>query len=185
MKLGTAFPFTLCSISYTQKPVRTEGQTQQCYYKMIPFFLALIQPIPVLFFLPAAFAHTQLPQPEARNVQTGSMPFPAESQALHPPPAKAGNKTRDLSQFLRCGLSPSTHICPLRLSQGQACPPAGGVCRTLIQPFTFNMDIRKTDSSSKSLASMLHWDTQEHKRLCKGNPGPVGSSETALRSHVA
>lgn len=140
-----------------QKPVRTGSQTKQGQWKMIPF---LPGPCSACSYSALAICclctdtRSELPQPEARNVQSGRMPFPAESQPLYLPPAKVGNKTQDLSQFLRCGLSlppPAPQHLPCEIISGPGRPTCRslGVGRIQIQSFTFNMDIHKRCPSPK------------------------------------
>lgn len=66
LKLGTAFAFTLCSISYTQKSEGTESEREETLQG--DPFSSFVQPVPIQLSLFAGFAqtHTQgFPQPEA------------------------------------------------------------------------------------------------------------------------
>lgn len=145
--------------------------------------MILFLPLFSLFPLSSpSLTHSELPVPEAGNVQSGGIPLLAESQPLYPPPAKAGNKTYNLSQFLRCGSFPLTLICPQIISgPGRPTCRSPGASRTPIQLSTSNTAISKGDLSTKSLARVLHWDSQLHERLHQGKPAPGICRETPGR----
>lgn len=93
---GHCFLLSLCGPYPIHKSLRGQSQKEKRHCKVILFLPGLCSAcshssLPLCWL--CADTHSELPQPEAGNVQSGGVPLLAESQALYPPPAKAGNKS--------------------------------------------------------------------------------------------